>query len=99
MLVCGGFAASDEDYPRNSCLKFSSSNDIWNNMQNQFNENEVQSAASLLREHCEFFYENVYDSLRGNVGYKSGGRWDLGDFLNGAKGSLKGCLKKSIKDT
>ena len=51
------------------------------------------SAAHQLREHGEFFYENVCDALTGEIGYRSDGRYDLGDFLKGAKETYKKYLK------
>ncbi len=71
--------------------------DVWNKMEKKLDENEIPSAAHMLREHCEYFYENTCDSLRADVCYKSDGRWELGDYLNGAKKAFKEYLKKAKK--
>jgi len=71
--------------------------DVWQNIQNKLQDDEVSSAAHLLREHCEFFYENVCDSLKGKVSYRSDGRWEFGDYLNGAKSFYKSYLKTAKK--
>jgi len=71
--------------------------DVWQNIQVKLQDDEISSAAHLLREHCEFFYENVCNSLKGKVEYRSDGRWEFGDYLNAAKSSYKGYLKKAKK--
>ena len=71
--------------------------DVWKNIQKKLQNDAVSSAAHLLREHCEFFYENVCDSLKGKVSYRSDGRWEFGDYLNGAKSSYKSFLKTAKK--
>ncbi len=69
--------------------------DVWEGIRRKLENNEIASAAHQLREHLEFFYENVCDSLKAEVCYKSDGRWELGDFLNGAKKAFKEHLKSA----
>ncbi len=67
--------------------------DVWHKIQKKLDENDVSSAAHTLREHCELFYETVCDSLRADVQYRSDNRWDMGDYLKGAKEAYKKYLK------
>lgn len=73
--------------------KISESTDAWDEIRKKLDNNEVASAAAQLREHGEFFYESVCSSLQADVCYKGDGRWELGDFLKGAKRALKQHLK------
>jgi recombinational DNA repair ATPase RecF len=66
---------------------------VWEDIQRKLERNEIASAAHQLREHAEFFYENACDSLKAEVCYRSDGRWELGDFLSGAKKAYKENLK------
>lgn len=76
---------------------YSESNDVWSDIYKKLEENNISSAAHQLREHLEFYYENVCASLRAEVCYKGDGRWELGDFLTGAIKSLKANLSRAKK--
>ncbi len=73
--------------------KLTQPSDIWDEIHKKLGENQIAPAAAMLREHAEFFYENVCASLMAEVRYKGDGRNDLGDFLNGAKKAFSGNLK------
>ena len=77
--------------------KYRENGDVWKQIMEKLDDNEVASAAHQLREHCEFFYEGICDSMRGEVCYRSDGRWELGDYLNAAKEALKTYLKQAKK--
>jgi len=67
--------------------------EVWTAIQKKLDANEIASAAHQLREHAEFFYERACDALKAEVCYKADGRYDLGDFLNGAKEAYKRNLR------
>lgn len=69
--------------------------DVWADIRKKLDVNDVSSAAQQLREHCEFFYDNVCDSLRAEVRHRIDGRHELGDYLKGANKALKKCLKQT----
>jgi len=75
--------------------KYEADPDVWNKVQNNLQDDNVSSAAHLLREQGEFFYENVCDSLKAKVPYRSDSRWEFGDYLDGAKEAFKRNLKKA----
>jgi DNA repair exonuclease SbcCD ATPase subunit len=71
--------------------------DVWEQIGKKLEVNEIASAAHQLREHTEFFYEQACDALAADVRYKSDGRWELGDYLKGAKKAYKEALKQAKK--
>ncbi len=71
--------------------------DVWDEIRKKLENNDIASAAHQLREHSEFFYGDVCSSLRAEVCYKGDGRWELGDFLKGAKKAYKENLKLAKK--
>jgi ABC-type multidrug transport system ATPase subunit len=73
--------------------RFEEDADVWDRIQKKLDDNDVSSAAHMLREHGEYYYENVCDSLTADVPYRSDSRWDLGDYLKGAKEAYKKYLK------
>ena len=73
--------------------KYMGNGGVWDEIQGKLENNEIASAAPQLREHSEFFYEGVCDSLQADVRYRSDGRWELGDYLIGAKKAFKDILK------
>jgi DNA repair exonuclease SbcCD ATPase subunit len=77
--------------------RYSGNGEVWNEIRRKLENNEIAPAAHQLREHSEFLYENVCDSLRAEVIYKSDGRWELGDFLSGAKKAYKDAIKRAKK--
>lgn len=77
--------------------KYSENLEVWDEIRKKIEDNEIASAAHQLREHLEFFFGNVCDSLAADVRYRIDGRNELGDFLNGAKSAYKNLLKKAKK--
>lgn len=77
--------------------KYKENLEVWDEIRKKVEDNEIASAAHQLREHLEFFFGNVCDSLAADVRYRIDGRNELGDFLNGAKSAYKNLLKKAKK--
>ena len=77
--------------------KYKENLEVWDKIRKKIEDNEIASAAHQLREHLEFFFGNVCDSLAADVRYRIDGRNELGDFLNGAKSAYKNLLKKAKK--
>jgi recombinational DNA repair ATPase RecF len=69
--------------------------DVWDQIKQRIDDNEIPTAAHKLREHLEFFYEGICDSLIAPVGYRTDSRYELGDFLSGAKGRYGTLLKRA----
>ena len=74
-----------------------SNGDVWQEIEKKLEDNKIASAAHQLREHLEFFYEQVCDALAAKVRYKSDGRWELGDYIKGAKNAYKESIKQAKK--
>ena len=77
--------------------RFTQNGEVWDEIHKKLGENEIAAAAHQLREHAEFFYENACTSLRAEVCYKGDGRWELGDFLTGAKKAYRENIKHAKK--
>ena len=77
--------------------KYEADPDVWNKIQANLQDDNVSSAAHLLREQGEYFYENICDSLKAKVAYRSDNRWEFGDYINGAKEAYKKHLKLAKK--
>lgn len=75
--------------------KYKENLEVWDEIRKKVEDNEIASAAHQLREHMEFFFGNVCDSLAADVRYRIDGRNELGDFLNGTKSAYKNLLKKA----
>ncbi len=73
--------------------KYVENQDVWVQIKKKVDLNEIPSAAHQLREHLEFFYEGICDSLIAPVGYRTDSRYELGDFLAGAKGRYGSLLR------
>jgi len=77
--------------------KYESDPDVWNKIQANLQDDNVSSASHLLREQGEYFYENVCDSLKAKVAYRSDSRYELGHYIDGAKEAYKKYLKLAKK--
>jgi len=75
--------------------KYTEKPGIWDEIKKKVEENEISSAAHQLREHLEFIFESVCDSLRGQICYRSDARYELGDYVAGAKNAYKSYLKEA----
>jgi recombinational DNA repair ATPase RecF len=75
--------------------KYLENRDAWDQIRKKMDEGEISSAAHQLREHLEFFYEGVCDSLIAPVGYRTDSRYELGDFLSGARGRYGALLRQA----
>ena len=69
--------------------------DVWGEIKRLVDGNRISSAAHQLREHLEFFFEQVCDALRAQIQYRTDGRYELGDYISGAKGQYKKLLRQA----
>lgn len=75
--------------------KYLENRDVWDQIRKKIDDGEISSAAHQLREHLEFFYEGICDSLIAPVGYRTDSRYELGDFLSGARGRYGALLRQA----
>ena len=68
---------------------------VWDEIKKKVENNQITPAAAQLREHLEFFFEGICDSLRAPVPYRTDSRYELGYFMSGAKGKFKSLLKQA----
>jgi len=78
--------------------KYEDNMQVWDDIKRKVSNNQIAPAAHQLREHLEFFFEGICDSLRASVPYRTDSRYELGYFMNGAK-SRFGSLLKKAKDS
>ena len=71
--------------------------EIWDKIKVDINENKISSAAHQLREYLEYFFENVCDSINAPICYRTDSRYELGDYLDGAKSAYKSLLRNAKK--
>lgn len=69
--------------------------DAWKEIGDLIAKNNITEAAAKLREHAEFFFEQVCESLEAKVVYRSDSRWELGDFLPAAITRYKELIAKA----
>lgn len=69
--------------------------DLWDNIKELMDKDDVVSAAQKLRRETECFFENVCDSLYAKVPYKGSHQWELGELAPAAISALKGYMKKA----
>ncbi|HOZ03228.1 MAG TPA: AAA family ATPase [Candidatus Woesebacteria bacterium] len=75
--------------------KYLSPLDIWEEIENALNEEDVHSASSKLRRFSEEFYLNMCVDLRANVPCKLDGGWTLGDLFPNAWKKYGDLLKEA----
>jgi len=75
--------------------KYLENPEVWDQIKKKVENNEISQAAHQLREHLEFFYEGICDSLIAPIGYRTDSRYGLGEFLNGSKGRYGSLLRKA----
>jgi hypothetical protein len=71
--------------------------DMWSQIEEDLQKNDVPSAAAKLRHGSEAFFGMVCDSLKAQVTYNLTGRWELGDFLPAAIGQYRKLIKQAKK--
>ena len=71
--------------------------DIWTEIEQQLDKNDVPRAAWLLRRYLEYISTVLADNLRAQVEFRGDGNYDLGDLLPPVLNRLKNCLDKGIK--
>ena len=57
-------------------------NDIWTEIQNELENDEVPKAAQLLRRYLEYTATILADNLRANVEFRGDGQYDLSELLS-----------------
>jgi hypothetical protein len=70
-----------------------SDRDIWKEIEDCLNENDVRAAAGLLRHYLEYISGEICNSLRAPVEFRSDHQFELGDLLPAAIGRFKSLLK------
>jgi recombinational DNA repair ATPase RecF len=58
-----------------------SNRDIWTEIDSALKQNDVHTAASVLRYYLEHIFKEVCDILRAQVEFRGDGRYELGDVL------------------
>lgn len=67
--------------------------DLWERVEEALQRDDVPDAASRLRRGIEEYFEMVCDALKGEIAYRSDGRWTLQDWLPAAMEQYKSLLK------
>lgn len=71
--------------------------DIWTEIQEALDKDDVPRAAALLRRYLEYISAVLADNLRAQVEYRGDASYDLGDLLPPTLNRWKDRLKKGIK--
>jgi hypothetical protein len=71
--------------------------DIWTEIQEALDKDDVPRAAALLRRYLEYISAVLADNLRAQVEYRGDASYDLGDLLPPTLSRWKDRLKKGIK--
>ncbi len=71
--------------------------DIWAEIQEALDKDDVPRAAALLRRYLEYISAVLADNLRAQVDYRGDASYDLGDLLPPTLNRWKDRLKKGIK--
>lgn len=69
--------------------------EVWERIERDLKADDVPSAAHKLRRSMEASMQDLAESLKASVPFKSAGRYDLGELLSGVKGAYNGALKKA----
>lgn len=79
---------------------FEMDNDLWDDIKENLNREEIPAAAHKLRWNGEYFFEDVCDLLNAKIQYKGNHDWGFGDFSSAAVSTYKAKLdiaKKNAK--
>lgn len=71
--------------------------DIWTEIQEALDKDDVPRAAALLRRYLEYISAVLADNLRAQVEYRGNASYDLGDLLPSTLNRWKDRLNKGIK--
>lgn len=71
--------------------------DIWKEIQDALDKDDVPRAAALLRRYLEYISAVLADNLRAQVEYRGDANYDLGDLLPSTLNRWKNRLEKGIK--
>lgn len=71
--------------------------DIWTEIQESLNKDDVPRAAALLRRYLEYIFAVLADNLRASVEYRGDASYDLGDLLPSTLNQWKSRLQKGVK--
>ncbi|MBE0532028.1 MAG: AAA family ATPase [Rhodospirillales bacterium] len=71
--------------------------DIWTEIQEALDKDDVPRAAALLRRYLEYISAVLADNLRAQVEYRGDSNYDLGDLLPSTISRWKDRLEKGIK--
>lgn len=68
--------------------------DVWSELDAYLAQDDVRSAAALLRHYLEYFSTEICDLLHARVEFRSDGRYELGALLPSAIGQMRRLLKR-----
>jgi len=71
--------------------------EVWEEIEEALNKNDVQGAAAKLRHYLEFIANTMADSLRAEVRFKGDGRYDLGDLMPPVVNRWRKKLRDAVK--
>ncbi len=71
--------------------------DIWSEIQEALDKDDVPRAAALLRRYLEYISTVLADNLRAQVEYRGDASYDLGDLLPATLNRWKDRLRKGVK--
>ncbi|MBI5680278.1 MAG: AAA family ATPase [Methanobacterium sp.] len=69
--------------------------DLWDQIGNDLDRNDIPAAAYKLRRNSEWYFENVCDFLSAKIPYKGTHQWELGDLAPSAISTYKEYLKRA----
>ncbi len=69
--------------------------DLWDKIEEYLKEDNIPTAAHMLRRNAELFFEDVCDFLGASITYKGNHQWELGDLAPAAISAYKKSLKKA----
>ncbi|MCB0634807.1 MAG: hypothetical protein KDD15_33980, partial [Lewinella sp.] len=71
--------------------------DMWTEVYDAIEKNDISEAAARLRNGLERFFEMICNALQAPVPYTSSHRWDFGVFRSAAIGKYRNLLKEAKK--
>lgn len=71
--------------------------DVWGEIDDHLNKNDVRAAAALLRHYLEYLSADICDRLKARVEFRGDASYSLGDLLSPATIQLSKLLDEGIK--
>ena len=73
------------------------SGDIWKQIEDKLEKNDIEPAAQMLRRYLEGLFLNIVEDLRAPIVYRSNGLYAFGELLDSAHPRLNEYYKKALK--